>query len=1176
MIGIVFIHLGQLNAAANELVGDLDLDHSAILIHLHSIRRVIHHIALRCSDFTNHILAIRDVRKGEAAVLCGNSGQNRLCAVSKEETDGSSGQCLAVLVLLHAVDFSVNHLVGNALSVIDGKLHNGNCLTGIGEGHRVLLIGENVVAVGADFLDIVAAEGNIALEHSLSVFIKGHDLDETVHRNDGAVCCGKLLGGIEAEGHGGKLVIHTDTELLVLLQYLGKRNPRLLSVIAEAGSRFGDLNFLAGVDKFCSMGVLVYDHAIGGFHLGDFVFSQIQRLALHHAICTCGHRIYHLADAAAQRAVRSVDVRRCLDLIGCSCKTLHRIDRLVDPVRRRDGGKHLADFGNLDDALLRVVAKLHCNDCNAAFLGGILFGHIKLDRLMTEHIAVRSGDLLEGVALAKLQLLRRDEHAGVIGVEGVDGGNLRIGKGHFHLGAIRTKDLEARTRIGNGIAGLRVHLDDLNEGLEVGVVDEVAVGLTVLGNEHIKVAHQLTAFPAGDLMHGVHAVGQVLALGKAIFIAGQIVPLRILCRLIAAGRFQIDGEYCTLLGSFDLRIAVIRVLDDGDIALLHLLAHSHGRRSVQLNGVIGRFCTDRINDAVQKIALGGADLTNRPVITANIVAGGELAVLVGVVGIRKLIALINAVGGTGKRSVALRRSNLTVALSDGDIEFLEDVGKALIGYAVPFHCGTLAVGNHIANGGVHLLQCVAGADEHIPENRHTVFIGNSKFIHGQTAEGGSKKVELHTLVQSVLGGLGHGQITAAEYIVEGNRRRLSGEHGNAVAFLGHILVITLLSDGIDTGHQIVDANFTVPVGGNGLIDALAGDGEGNAIHLAVLAGLDNFSASIADLQLDKRFYGVADGGRIGDGILNAAVGAVLIVRPNKNAAAGSASSCGDRHIAAGSRIGGDSERIARHAEMKTRLTGGEGKLRQHAVGIRELGNVLTAVPRKLNGLCAAAASAHKARANDVALHAVLDAVVIVHDSAIQRMIGGNQRQDLVIAAGAHMVKVRIALAHNRFPNEQLGSKGVGQLIRIGIVLRSPRGGKVALIAILHDTAQQQLNIIRLDGVVVLAGIVIPEILTEAVIGIANISGKAGLDAVAHLPVKGIHAVQGSIVAGACCPAVHIVFRGVSPCVLGVNLSSVPVTGERNHIGLRCFACGEGRCRAKARKHGECHKDCKQS
>ena len=926
MIGIVFIHLGQLNAAANELVGDLDLDHSAVLIYLHGIRRLIQHIALRRGDFTDHILAIGDTCKGEAAVLCGNSGQNRLCAVCEEQADGSSGQRLAVLILLHAVDLPVDHLVGNALSVIDGKLHNGDFLTGIGEGHRVLLIGEDVVAVGADFLDIVAAEGNIALEHSLSVFIKGHDLDETVHRNDGAVCCGKLLGGIEAEGHGGKLVIHTDTELLILLQHLGKRNPCLLSVVAEVGCGFGDLNFLAGVDKLCGMGVLVYDHAIGGFHLGDSVFSQIQRLALRRAVCAGGHRIHHLAGTTAQRTIRGVDVRRGLDLIGCSRKSLHRIDRLIDPVRRCNRGKHLAGFGNLDDALLRVIAQLHCNDRHTAFLGGILFGHIELDRLMTDHIAVRSGDLLEGVALAKLQLLRRDEHAGVIGVEGVDGGNLRIGKGHFHLGAIRTKDLETCTCIGNGIAGFCVHLDNLNEGLEVGVVDEVAIGLAVLGNEHIKVAHQLTTIPAGNLMHSVHAVGQVLTLGKAVFIAGQVVPLCILCRLIAAGRFQIDGKNRAFFGRFNLCVAVIRVLDDGDIALLHLLGYSHSRCSVQLNGVIGRLCTDRINGAVQQIALGGADLTNRPVVAADIIAGGELAVLVGVVGIHKLIALIDAVCGTGKRSVALRRSDLTVTLSDGDIKFLEDVGKALIGYTVPFHCGALAVGNHIANGGVHLLQCVAGADEHIPESRHTVFIGDGVFIYRQTAEGGSGKVELHALIQSVLGGFGHGKLAAAEYIVEGNRRRLSGKHGNTVAFLGYILVVALFSDGIDTGHQIVDVNFTVSVGGNGLIDALAGDGEGNAVHLAVLTGLDNFSASIADLQLDKCPYGVADGGRIGDGILNAAVGTVLIVRPNKNAAAGSASSCRDRHIAAGSRIGGDSERIARHAEMKARLTGGEGKL----------------------------------------------------------------------------------------------------------------------------------------------------------------------------------------------------------------------------------------------------------
>ena len=74
-------------------------------------------------------------------------------------------------------------------------------------------------------------------------------------------------------------------------------------------------------------------------------------------------------------------------------------------------------------------------------------------------------------------------------------------------------------------------------------------------------------------------------------------------------------------------------------------------------------------------------------------------------------------------------------------------------------------------------------------------------------------------------------------------------------------------------------------------------------------------------------------------IPNAAVGTVLVVRPGKNAAARSASTYGDRHVASGSRIGGDGERIARHVETESRLTGEESKPRQHTIGIREFGNI---------------------------------------------------------------------------------------------------------------------------------------------------------------------------------------------------------------------------------------------
>ena len=104
-----------------------------------------------------------------------------------------------------------------------------------------------------------------------------------------------------------------------------------------------------------------------------------------------------------------------------------------------------------------------------------------------------------------------------------------------------------------------------------------------------------------------------------------------------------------------------------------------------------------------------------------------------------------------------------------------------------------------------------------------------------------------------------------------------------MAFLGHILVIALLGDGINAGHQIVDVNFTVSVGGNGPIDALAGDGEDNAIHLAVLAGLDDFSAAIADLQIQKGCDRVADRSTVGDHILHGAVRAIVAIAPHHNA-----------------------------------------------------------------------------------------------------------------------------------------------------------------------------------------------------------------------------------------------------------------------------------------------------
>ena len=48
----------------------------------------------------------------------------------------------------------------------------------------------------------------------------------------------------------------------------------------------------------------------------------------------------------------------------------------------------------------------------------------------------------------------------------------------------------------------------------------------------------------------------------------------------------------------------------------------------------------------------------------------------------------------------------------------------------------------------------------------------------------------------------------------------------------------------NAGHQVVDLNLALGVGLDGLINAVAGDGKGEVIHLAVLRGLDNLGRAV--------------------------------------------------------------------------------------------------------------------------------------------------------------------------------------------------------------------------------------------------------------------------------------------------------------------------------------------
>ena len=169
----------------------------------------------------------------------------------------------------------------------------------------------------------------------------------------------------------------------------------------------------------------------------------------------------------------------------------------------------------------------------------------------------------------------------------------------------------------------------------------------------------------------------------AVFVAHKVITLGIFGSIITASGFQEYLKFSACLRRFKLCFAVVGVFDDSDSALDDLLGHI-ACRGVIFHGVVLRRCADRINGVVQQVALGGRDLTNGPVVAADIVFRGELSVCVCGVTVDQLLALVNAVSGSGKRSVALCCACFFIALGDGDIPLFQNVGKALL-FVTLFH-----------------------------------------------------------------------------------------------------------------------------------------------------------------------------------------------------------------------------------------------------------------------------------------------------------------------------------------------------------------------------------------------------------------------------------------------------------------------------------------------------------
>ena len=395
--------------------------------------------------------------------------------------------------------------------------------------------------------------------------------------------------------------------------------------------------------------------------------------------------------------------------------------------------------------------------------------------------------------------------------------------------------------------------------------------------------------------------------------------------------------------------------------------------------------------------------------------------------------------------------------------------------------------------------------------------------------------------------------------------------------LGFIPVITLLCYGVNAGAEIIELHFAVCIGRHSLLRTVAGNGEGDAGHLAVLAGFDDLDAAIADLQVQVGVHGVADGIPEGDDILHGAVWAIVAVAPDQHALPGVVSDGSNGHTICGSRLGRDSQVVPIDCKGHIRLGRREGIFAQNAVGVRQGSCVAAAVPTQFNRLCSFLTAVHEAGDDGVLFHAGLDAVVVGREPTIERMGGAVDGLHGIGAAGVNVIEVRIPLPDHRFPHQHLRGHHVGQLVGVGLVLRAPVEGEISLIAVLHDAAKERFHGSAINGAVIFGGEGVPIVLPIAFVGTVQVSGNAWLDAVAGRAVEGADGVQrGHPCCLAGCPAVHVVQLVVAPSAAVIQIG-VAVSGECHRVRIRSFSgeCGGIGRHAAAEDGGEADQQSQQ-
>ena len=96
--------------------------------------------------------------------------------------------------------------------------HKRRILPLIGELHRVLLIGKDIVLVGAYLFHIITAKRQVAGKKCHAVRAAEHNLNESVCRDDVTIGSGQVLCGIQPKGNILDFPFVPNAKGFVLLQ----------------------------------------------------------------------------------------------------------------------------------------------------------------------------------------------------------------------------------------------------------------------------------------------------------------------------------------------------------------------------------------------------------------------------------------------------------------------------------------------------------------------------------------------------------------------------------------------------------------------------------------------------------------------------------------------------------------------------------------------------------------------------------------------------------------------------------------------------------------------------------------------------------------------------------------------------------------------------------------------